>query len=194
MVLCLVFAAACSSPLAFKEKDGKDARDCAMEALGRHFADRKSYPRHFAVVDFSQPSCLKRMTIYDLRSGEKDAFLVAHAANTGDMNAERFSNEPRSEMSSLGLFRVGEEYTGRHGRSLRLHGLEKGVNDNAYRRGIVLHSAGYVSSTAMLVNLLYGYGPRIGRSNGCFVVSPEDIDEIVERLKGEGYIYAYSNI
>ena len=133
------------------------------------------------------------MTVYDLLSGEEEAFLVAHAANTGDMNAERFSNEPRSEMSSLGLFRVGEEYTGRHGRSLRLHGLEKGVNDNAYRRGIVLHSADYVSSKAMLVNLLYGYGPRIGRSNGCFVVSPADIDEIVETLKIDGYIYAYFN-
>lgn len=186
-----LFSLSCTAPISFVEKDGKPAFDAAMSSLKRLRAKGNPDPRYIAVVDFTQPSCLRRMAIYDLRKGDKKTYLAAHAANTGNMNAEIFSNAFQSEMSSLGMFRAGGEYKGKHGRSLRLHGLEKGLNDKAYKRGIVVHPADYVSSRAMLINLLYGYGPRIGRSSGCFAVNPLKIDEIIDTLKDGGFLYAY---
>jgi len=132
------------------------------------------------------------MAIIDLKTGRQSFYRVAHGKNSGELYARRFSDVPESNMSSLGLFRVGERYLGDHGLALRLDGLDSLRNGNAAKRDIVLHKAGYVSIPFILLNVVTGYGPMIGRSNGCFVVSENDIDEVVQKLAGGGFIYAWA--
>ena len=95
-------------------------------------------------------------------------------------------------MSSPGLYRVLDAYMGDHGVAVRLEGLEPAKNGNAFSRDIVLHSADYVSLGYIFLNLLTFNGPRIGRSNGCFVVSPEDIGKVAQQLSRKGLLYAWS--
>jgi len=172
------------SPEAFR------AAYAALDAYRR--ANPEERPRTLAVADYSKPSWLKRMAVIDLKTGEQRYYRVAHGKRSGELYARRFSDTPESNMSSLGLFRVLHRYRGDHGTALRLEGLEPGRNDNAFRRDIVLHSAGYVSLHYILLNLVTLEGPRIGRSNGCFVVSREAIDEVALRLGKGGFIYAWA--
>jgi hypothetical protein len=91
---------------------------------------------------------------------------VAHGKNSGEIVTENFSNEPETNMSCKGEFKTGKIYQGEKGLAMRLHGLEVGINDNAYDRGIVFHGGTYVS-----YSFLMQHG-RIGRSHGCFVTEP----------------------
>jgi len=145
-----------------------------------------------AVVDFSQPSYMKRMAVIDLRSGKQSFYRVAHGKNSGELFARQFSNTPESNMSSLGLFRVTRLYYGEHGLALRLDGLDSLRNGNTAMRDIVLHQARYVSIPYILLNIATLHGPMIGRSNGCFAVSTQNIGEVVQKLRAEGFIYAWS--
>lgn len=148
--------------------------------------------RYLAVVDFSKPSYVKRMAVIDLVSGEESFYRVAHGKNSGELYATRFSNTLESGMSSSGLFKVLDAYIGDHGKAVRLDGLQPAINDNAFKRDIVLHSAEYVSLGYIMLNLLTFNGPRIGRSSGCFVVSPGDIDDVVQKLSRKGLLYAWA--
>jgi hypothetical protein len=168
----------------------KEAFAAMQDYLRRNTASAP--PRALAVIDYSRPSFMKRMAIIDLKTGRQSFYRVAHGRNSGELFARRFSNTPDSNMSSLGLFRVGERYSGDHGLALRLDGLDSLRNSNAAKRDIVLHKAGYVSIPFILLNIVTGYGPMIGRSNGCFVVSGGDIVEVVKKLAGGGFIYAWA--
>jgi hypothetical protein len=88
-------------------------------------------------------------------------------------------------MTSLGLFVTDATYVGRNGYSLRLHGLEPGVNDNAYDRAIVMHGAEYVSR-----ELAKRLG-RLGRSLGCPALPVAVARTIIDRIKGGTVVYAY---
>jgi len=171
------------------EKAVRDAKDELANYLSAH---PEVTPRTLAVVDFSLPSYVKRMALIDLRSGKRSYYRVAHGKNSGELYARRFSDVPESNMSSLGLFRVTKQYFGDHGLSLRLDGLDSLRNGNAAKRDIVLHSAGYVSIPFILVNIVTGYGPMTGRSNGCFAVPRHDVDEVVRMLADGGFIYAWA--
>jgi hypothetical protein len=105
-------------------------------------------PGTLTVIDFSRRSTEKRMWVYDLRTRTLlfDE-LVSHGRGSGQALATMFSNDAESNRSSLGLYRTGETYLGKHGYSLRLDGLEAGVNDHARERGIVMHAAEYVNAT-----------------------------------------------
>lgn len=140
------------------------------------------------IVDFSLPSTVKRMFVLDL---DKKAILlqsyVAHGKNTGDLYAKSFSNKSNSNKSSVGLFLTEGSYNGRNGYSLRLNGLEKGVNDNAKKRNIVVHGADYANPKFIETS------GRLGRSLGCFAV-PESVNaEIINTIKGKSILYVYSN-
>ena len=148
--------------------------------------------RTLAVVDYSKPSFMKRMVVIDLLSGKRLPCRVAHGRESGKLFARSFSDVPESNMSSLGLFRVVRTYSGDHGLALRLDGLDSLRNSNAALRDIVVHSADYVSIPYILWNLATLDGPRIGRSNGCFVVSKHDIAPVARRLDHGGFIYAWS--
>jgi hypothetical protein len=174
------------------EKVSLQAYKAALASLEAYrTAHQEDSLRYLAIVDFSKPSYLKRMAMLDLKTGEQSFYLVAHGKNSGELFATKFSNLPESNMSSLGLYKVLEAYSGDHGKAMRLEGLELAVNDNAFSRDIVLHSADYVSLCYIMLNLATFNGPRIGRSNGCFVVSTDDIDEVIKKLGKGGLLYAW---
>jgi hypothetical protein len=140
-----------------------------------------------SIVDFSQPSSQKRLYVIDLHQ-YKVVFntLVAHGMNSGREYATEFSNAPESNKSSLGFYTTMETYQGRNGYSLRLNGVEKGINDNARNRDIVVHGADYVSD--QYVNT-QGF---IGRSWGCPAV-PEALNRrIIEKIKNGSCLFIYS--
>lgn len=138
------------------------------------------------VIDFSRPSTVKRMWVYDLRSRALlFEELVSHGRGSGVTMATSFSNVPESNRSSLGLYRTAETYVGKHGYSLRMDGLERGINDKARERAIVMHAADYVNETAAKKQ---GY---LGRSLGCPALRPEVSRKVIDAVKGGGLIFAY---
>lgn len=139
-----------------------------------------------AVIDFSLPSSQQRLWIFDLHSRSLVLHdLVAHGQKSGDNFATRFSNINGSHQSSIGLFRTAESYHGQHGYSLRMDGLEPGINDRARERAIVIHSAHYVDPT-----WIERHG-RIGRSQGCPAVRPEVARMVVDSLKGGQFMFSW---
>lgn len=138
------------------------------------------------LIDFSMSSNSKRLWVIDMAT---DTILynslVAHGRNTGEEFANIFSNSNSSFKSSLGLYATGEIYNGKHGMSLKLDGLEKGINDNARQRGVVMHSASYVSNTFIKQN------KRLGRSQGCPAIPEELLKEIVETIKNKSCLFIY---
>jgi hypothetical protein len=142
--------------------------------------------RYLAVIDYSLPSTTKRFWLFDLAEDRLlAAELVAHGANTGENLARRFSNREGSHQSSLGLFRTAETYHGKHGYSLRLDGLESGVNDRARERAIVVHGAPYVSDD------FAGQHGRIGRSWGCPALSLAASSGVIDRIQGGHLLFSY---
>lgn len=160
--------------------------DRAMEYYRAH-RDTIDNRRYLTVIDFTKPSYVKRMFIHDLETGEVESYLVAHGENSGYIYTTELSNEIGSHQSCRGFFLTGEAYQGDFGPALRLHGLEEGVNDNAFRRDIVLHGATWVSYGSIFEN-----GGRLGRSWGCPAVPLPAISRIVERLKDGGLIYIHA--
>jgi hypothetical protein len=138
------------------------------------------------LIDYSLPSTEPRLWVLDVRRGALLFHeLVAHGKQSGDDLATAFSNRPGSQQSSLGSFVTGETYAGRHGLSLRLRGLEPGINDNAEEREIVVHGAPYVNPAAARVL------GRLGRSQGCPAVRPEVASRIIRTIKDGTFLFAY---
>lgn len=138
------------------------------------------------VIDYSKPSSEKRLWVLDLEREELLFHeLVAHGKNTGDNVARSFSNRNESKQTSLGVFVTSDTYHGGNGYSLRLEGLEPGVNDLARPRAIVMHGAPYVSE-----EFAAQHG-RIGRSWGCPAVSQQVAREMIDTLKGGSVVFSY---
>lgn len=139
------------------------------------------------IVDFSKPSNEKRLYVIDMDQFKLLYYsYVAHGRNSGKLYANRFSNRPESNMSSLGFYLTKGTYSGKHGYSLKLEGEEKGINDNAAKRAIVIHSADYVSKS--FVNN-QGY---LGRSLGCPAL-PKDVSKpIIETIKDGSCLFVYA--
>lgn len=138
------------------------------------------------VIDYSLPSTEPRLFVFDMES-RRLLFreLVAHGKNSGGDLASYFSNTPGSLATSLGLFVTADPYVGSNGYSLRLKGLEEGVNDMAWERAIVMHGAPYVSRAA--VRAL----GRLGRSWGCPAVRKDVARKMIDTLRGGSPIFAY---
>lgn len=138
------------------------------------------------LVDFSLSSNAKRLWVIDLATNTVlYNSLVAHGRNTGEEFANSFSNDASSFKSSLGFYATGEIYNGKHGMSLKLDGLEKGVNNNARERGVVMHAADYVSNSFIKNN------KRLGRSQGCPAVPVELAGEIINTIKNKSCLFIY---
>jgi hypothetical protein len=157
-----------------------DATGCAVE---RGLVTRKNL---LTVIDYSLPSSQPRLWVFDLES-KKLLFreLVAHGKNSGGDKPSFFSNASGSLATSLGLFVTGGTYVGSNGYSLRLKGLEEGVNDMALDRAIVMHGAPYVSTYA-----IKALG-RLGRSWGCPAVRKEIARKLIDTVRGGSPIFAY---
>jgi hypothetical protein len=140
------------------------------------------------VIDFSISSMEKRMWIIDVAN--KTLLLhtwVAHGEMSGDDIPTRFSDKMDSRQSSLGFYLTDEVYIGEHGRALKLDGLDAGFNENARKRAIVLHGAGYVCQSVIDIH------HRLGRSYGCPAVSTDVIEEVVDALKDKSVIFISAN-
>jgi hypothetical protein len=140
------------------------------------------------IIDFSKPSTEERFLVIDL-ANKKILYncFVAHGKNSGDNYAKSFSNQSESLMSSLGFYLTGETYSGKNGYSLILNGLEKGINDNARQREIVIHGANYVSD-----EFINKYG-RLGRSWGCPALPVEISKAIIDLISGGSCLFIYAD-
>ncbi len=140
-----------------------------------------------AIADFSQSSCKKRLYVIDvLRKKLLLNTYVAHGRNSGQEYAKSFSNKESSFQSSLGFYRTLGTYQGKHGLSLKLEGVEKGINDRAMQRAIVMHGADYVSE-----DFIKNTG-RLGRSLGCPAVSIADSKKLINMLYNGAGLFIYS--
>jgi L,D-transpeptidase catalytic domain len=137
------------------------------------------------IVDYSKASTERRLWVIDTRTN-KVLFntWVAHGKNSGNTMSTEFSNAPESLKSSIGVFVTSETYTGKHGDSLRVQGLEPGFNNNAYKRSVVFHGAEYVSEK------IAGSG-KLGHSWGCFAVSQKIIGSLINTIKNKALVVAY---
>jgi len=146
-----------------------------LQGEGRLSTDKQL----LTVVDFELPSTKKRLWVLDLAAKQvKFHTLVAHGHNSGENIATSFSNQNESNMSSLGFYVTQDEYIGKHGRSLKLDGVDEGFNTNALTRSVVMHGADYVSE-----DFIRQYG-RLGRSLGCPALPMDQKDEIIEAVNG----------
>lgn len=138
------------------------------------------------IIDFSLPSTEERLWVIDM-SCQRIVLksLVAHGKNSGLAYATDFSNENESFKSSLGFYLTGEEYNGKHGVSLRLDGLEYGINHKARERAVVLHGANYVNEKQALKQ---GY---IGRSLGCPAVPIAVHLQLIQLIKNKSCLFIY---
>ena len=138
------------------------------------------------IIDFSSSANEKRLWIIDLNN-KKVLYhtYVAHGRNTGEEFAHDFSNAPESNKSSLGFYVTGGSYIGKHGLSLYLDGMEKGINDKAKERSIVIHGADYVCD-----NFIKNCG-RLGRSFGCPAVPISECKEIINLLANKTCLFIY---
>lgn len=140
-----------------------------------------------AIADFNQPSTNQRLYIIDLDTYQlKFRTWVAHGRRSGGEMAEHFSNKMSSNQSSPGFYVTGSTYKGKHGYSLRLEGVEKGINDNAGKRAIVMHGAEYVDP-----NIIPKLG-YIGRSQGCPAIPMKLHRPVIDQLKEGACLFIYS--
>lgn len=139
-----------------------------------------------SVVDFSQSSRKKRFYLIDVKNSKLLVnTYVAHGKNSGLDKTESFSNIPESEQSSLGFYVTKGTYTGKNGFSLRMAGVDKGFNDNAEKRAIVVHGADYVN--AGRVSSAY-----MGRSQGCPALPREKYMDVINLIKDGSVFFVYS--
>lgn len=158
---------------------------CGLDKLrqtGRVISDRI-----ISIVDFSKPSSEKRLFVIDLYDNRVLFHTyVAHGQGSGKEFARRFSNKPESYQSSLGFYVTSDTYQGSNGYSMKLEGLEKGINDKAADRAIVMHGAPYVDEALIRSQ---GY---IGRSWGCPAVPEKLTRPIIETIKNGTMLFIYA--
>lgn len=160
--------------------------DAALLGYRKALKDAVTNPSLLTVIDYSLPSHTPRLWVLDLAAGRVLMHeLVAHGRGTGLDSARSFSNTPGSFKTSLGTFITGTTYRGANGLSLRLRGLDEGLNDRAAERAIVLHGAWYVSD-----DIVRRQG-RLGRSEGCPAVSEDVAPRVIGLIKDGSVLFAY---
>ena len=164
----------------------KEALDYALKGYEKLVEQGTAQNQQYlTIVDLSQSSRKKRFYLLDMVNQElvMNTF-VAHGKNSGIDEAERFSNRPNSEASSLGFYVTKTTYTGKHGLSLKLSGLEEGFNSNAEARGIVVHGAPYVNQSRVNSNYM-------GRSQGCPALPENEYAEVIKLIKDGSVLFVY---
>ena len=162
-----------------------EAFEQAMYGLEKINAKNKNI---ITIIDFTLPSSEKRMVVLDL--AKKQVLfhtIVSHGRNSGEKYATSFSNKHGSYQSSLGFYLTENTYFGANGYSLRLEGLEKGINDQAKPRAVVIHGADYCSE-----EVIKSTG-RLGRSYGCPALPREINEAVIDTIKNGSLLYIYAN-
>lgn len=161
------------------------ALQAVSDARARGFSGRQDL---LTVIDYSLPSTEPRLWVLDLERGKVLYHeLVAHGSGSGANFATQFSNEMNSRQTSLGLFLTAGTYQGGNGYSLVLKGLDKGINDLAEDRHIVMHGAWYVSPEQARSQ------GRLGRSWGCPALSESVAPEVIDAIKGGTFLFSYAS-
>ena len=159
--------------------------DVARREVAR--AGGKLWRRDIAgVADFGLPSSLPRLHFANLEAGTVRSFLVAHGKGSDpdhDGFLHTFSNEPGSLATSRGAYISYEWYVGKYGVSIRMGGLDPD-NSNALPRAIVMHQAWYAAP-----DMLAKWG-KLGRSDGCLAMAPDDFNYALTQLSGGRVVYA----
>lgn len=161
----------------------------ALDAFSRAFAEGQSDSMIVTVIDYELPSSEKRFWVIDL--ARKRLLFHQHTSHGSgsdrnhDGRMDEASNVNESGKSNVGLLKTAETYTGKHGKSLRLDGLEEGFNDNARRRAIVVHAASYVDDEYIRRN------GKAGRSLGCPALDPDVSGQVIDTIKGGKLMFAY---
>ncbi len=169
------------------EKPSFAAFDQAITGFRQIYEEQKLSSGIITLIDYTLSSDQERLWVIDLTTGRiLHHSLVAHGRNSGNVKATSFSDLPNSNKSSVGFFLTAETYFGKHGYSLRLDGLEKGWNQNARRRAIVMHPADYATT-----DFIKKYG-RLGRSLGCPALPPSNSKAIVDTIKDGTVLFIYN--
>lgn len=151
------------------------------------FKENRSNQRPFiTIIDYSKPSSEPRLWIINVK--ENKVLLhdyVGHGKNSGPNIPNRFSNRKESFQSSIGVLLTAKPYFGNYGYALRVIGLEKGFNNNVAARNIVFHASRYANE-----EFIRSHG-RLGRSKGCFSVSPFIIKTLVDTIQGGTMVFSY---
>ncbi len=163
-----------------------DAFEMAMKGFFKLEKDKKlKNERYLSIIDMSLSANDDRFFLIDLKEQRIiRKSKVAHGRNSGGKYAKSFSNKSGSYKTSLGFYKTAEVYTGKHGKSLRLDGLEDS-NSNARKRAIVIHSADYVSD-----KFIASYG-RLGRSLGCPALPKEGFSGVIDKIKEGSILFIY---
>jgi hypothetical protein len=163
--------------------------DMAIKGLKRLCSEGKLKNTNLVTIaDYSQSSNKKRLYVIDLKN-KKLLFntYVAHGRNTGDEYARSFSNKEGSLKSSLGFYITENPMVCSHtGYSLMINGVEKGINDHAAKRAIIIHGADYATE-----NFIKKYG-HLGRSFGCPALPPDLNKPIIDSIKGGTCLFIYN--
>lgn len=155
----------------------------AMKGFHKVNPPNKNY---LVIHDYSQHSKEKRFYLINLQDKKVEINdYVAHGKNTGLFEAKNFSNTVNSKQTSPGFYLTAAPYFGSNGHSLKLHGLEQGINDRAMERYIVMHGAPYVSD-----DFVKRHG-RVGRSWGCPAISTKHIDDVIGKIKHGALVFNY---
>lgn len=170
------------------ELDGVVNYDAFEKAVAGYNKIEQKSKEILTLVDFSKPSTEERFYVFDMRH-KKLLFtsLVSHGKNSGGNYATSFSNKTGSLKSSLGFFLTENTYQGRNGYSLVLNGLEKGINDKAKERAIVIHGAAYSNPSVIASS------GRLGRSFGCPALPLAVSKPIINTIKGGSLLFIYAN-
>lgn len=167
----------------------KDAYDKALDKF-IDFGKQIKNDKYMVVINMHEPSYRKRLYLVDVELDQLiSSHHVAHGEGSSDSNnrayAKYFSNKPNSHMSSLGAMITGGTYIGKHGYSLKLKGLEQGINDNVEKRSIVIHEANYVSDAYIIKN------GRCGQSYGCPAIDGAISVGLINLVKNGCFVYIY---
>ena len=161
----------------------------AMRSFEKAFYEGRSASPVVTIIDYELPSNQKRLWVIDLAQQQ----LLFHEFTTHGQGSDRnhdgkmdsASNTVNSNQSNVGLLVTDETYTGRHGKSLKMDGLEPGFNDNAKDRHIVFHSARYADD-----KYIARHG-KAGRSHGCPALDPDVSGRIIDTIKDGKLVFAY---
>ena len=163
--------------------------NCFAQAIDGYFllkSKGKIVKNILTLIDFSLPSSAKRLWVIDMATNTiLYNTVVSHGMNSGGEYATSFSNSQSSNKSSLGFYATGETYIGKNGFSMKLDGLEAGVNSNARARAVVMHGA-YYANPSILNSQNY-----LGRSQGCPAL-PENLSkQVINIIKGKSCLFIY---
>ncbi len=140
------------------------------------------------IIDFSLPLNEERMYVIDME--QKELLYkthVLHGRNSGVNYATSFSNQVNSYKSSQGFFLTNETYHGKYGYSLRIDGLERGINDKVRERAVVFHSSKYADPARIKT------AGRLGRSLGCPALPPQISKPVIDAIRDGSVVYIYAD-